>query len=257
MHCRICDGRVSEAFRASVLGKYTAVYTRCDRCELIRADNPHWLAEAYASPINVDDTGILQRNLLLSRKATVLLYGLWGPKCTFVDYAGGYGLFARLMRDIGFDFYWLDRYTPNLFARGFEYKSSVGRPAAVTTFESLEHFVDPVEELSAIIRLSRNVVFSTQLHSGTTPEPSAWPYYGFAHGQHVSLYSHTTLRYLARRFGFELCSDGSSLHMLSERPVGDLRFRVLLRLSRLGASAAIRARMRPLTTIDMLAVRRA
>ncbi len=38
----------------------------------------------------------------------------------FLDYAGGYGVFTRLMRDIGFDFYWHDPYTQNLFANGFE-----------------------------------------------------------------------------------------------------------------------------------------
>ena len=38
-----------------------------------------------------------------------------------VDFAGGYGILVRMLRDKGIDAYWSDQFTPNLLSRGFEY----------------------------------------------------------------------------------------------------------------------------------------
>ena len=58
------------------------------------------------------------------------------------NYAGGYGIFTRMMRDIGFDFYWLDKYADNLLTNGFEYNKKIHKKIeAITSFESFEHFV--------------------------------------------------------------------------------------------------------------------
>jgi hypothetical protein len=39
----------------------------------------------------------------------------------FIDYGGGYGLFVRLMRDAGFDYYWFDKFCDNVLSKGFEH----------------------------------------------------------------------------------------------------------------------------------------
>jgi hypothetical protein len=56
------------------------------------------------------DTGIMQRNLYLSKITAFILLLFFDCRKKFLDYAGGYGVFVRLMRDYGFDFYWYDKY---------------------------------------------------------------------------------------------------------------------------------------------------
>jgi len=73
------------------------------------------------------------------------------PSGRFLDYAVGYGMFVRLMRDIGYDFRWYDRYCKNLFARGFDETYPVRGPfEAVTAYEVMEHFVDPLDTIAEL-----------------------------------------------------------------------------------------------------------
>ncbi len=57
--------------------------------------------------------------------------------------AGGYGLLARLMRDLGFDCHGTDKYCDSLFARevdpGPDFKAD-----ALFAMEVLEHIEDPL-----------------------------------------------------------------------------------------------------------------
>ncbi len=38
-----------------------------------------------------------------------------------MDFGAGHGVFVRMMRDKGFDFFWNDIYCKNLYAKDFEY----------------------------------------------------------------------------------------------------------------------------------------
>ena len=58
------------------------------------------------------------------------------------------------MRDIGFDFFWHDPYTQNLFCRGFEF--SAQKISAITLFEALEHFEEPMIEMDKIFQITKN-----------------------------------------------------------------------------------------------------
>ena len=89
-------------------------------CGYVQTEDPFWLEESYYSSINDSDTGMMMRNLWHMNVTTTLIYFLFNTKGQFLDYGGGYGVFVRLMRDIGFDYYWQDKYTENLFAQGFE-----------------------------------------------------------------------------------------------------------------------------------------
>jgi hypothetical protein len=51
----------------------------------------------------------MQRNINLSKMVATILLLFFDFRRKFLDYAGGYGVFVRLMRDIGFDFYWYDK----------------------------------------------------------------------------------------------------------------------------------------------------
>jgi hypothetical protein len=199
MRCKICNSKTYKRFNSIVLNKYSADYYYCDNCNFLFISNPFWLKEAYNNPINIEDTGIVLRNITLSKKLTTTLYVLFNKNSKFLDYAGGYGIFVRTMRDIGFNFYWADIYTENLFAKGFEYNDSM-KIDAITTFESFEHFVDPMLEIENMFKISDTILFSTELLPKLVPSPNDWWYYGLTHGQHISFYSKKTFLYIAKRF---------------------------------------------------------
>jgi len=50
----------------------------------------------------------MSRNISSSKITAVILFFLFKKFGKFLDFGGGYGIFTRLMRDIGFDFYWYD-----------------------------------------------------------------------------------------------------------------------------------------------------
>lgn len=215
--CVICEREATFHFEHEVLGRYRARYFHCEGCGCIFAANPDWLPEAYQSALNVFDTGAVSRNQALALPLAAVLYLHVGPHERFLDYAAGYGLLVRLMRDIGFDFFWEDPFAENLFARGFE--ATEGESvAAISAFEVLEHLPHPMTDLRGLATRADTLVFSTELWQGRPPLPNEWWYYGFEHGQHVMFYSHRTLSFLATQFGYRLITDGAGFHVFTRRP---------------------------------------
>ena len=94
-------------------------YFRCDYCGFIQTEKPYWLHEAYSTAIAAQDVGILARNLMNRRVTAALLKVLFPDATKLVDFGAGHGILVRLMRDLGFDFVWMDRYASNDYARGF------------------------------------------------------------------------------------------------------------------------------------------
>lgn len=230
MICRICGFSCQEVFKANVLNRYQISYYYCDRCSFLQTEEPYWLKEAYQEAISPFDTGILSRNLDLSRQTAGVISCLFDKQGKFLDYAGGYGILTRLMRDLGFDYYWFDLYAQNMFARGFEYHPGIGKIELITSFESFEHFSNPTEELERILNISRNLLFSTEILPAPVPQPQDWWYYGLDHGQHISFYSIKTIRYLAERYRLQLYTQGH-LHLLTERKMNPWLFKLIVRIS--------------------------
>ncbi len=188
----------------------------------MQTEVPFWLDEAYSSAIARQDVGIMQRNLVNCEVASAVL-NLLCPKVTnAVDFGAGHGVFVRLMRDKGFNFSWFDRYATNDYARGFEYEEG-SKYEFLTAFEVLEHFTDPVSDLSGLMDLSDNVFISTC----TLPEPAPalpdWWYYSPTTGQHISFYTQASLEVLAARFGRTLLSHGP-YHLFAKGPQSAIRF---------------------------------
>ncbi|SFO74292.1 Methyltransferase domain-containing protein [Algoriphagus ornithinivorans] len=227
MKCKICNTENKSCFSSKILNKYEINYFHCSKCDFLQTEEPYWLEEAYSNPINLSDTGYMVRNLNYSKKLTILLRLLFDKNGMFLDYAGGYGVFVRLMRDRGFNFKWTDKYTQNLFAGGFEWdlKSNI---EAVTLFEVFEHFVDPMCEIRNLLKFTDTIIFSTELHPNPLPQPKNWWYYGLEHGQHVSLYSKVTLSFIANEFGLNYYNIGS-LHILTKKRIS----KIILIISRL------------------------
>ncbi len=169
MKCKICNYETKNIFSAKILNKYDVKYYYCNNCGFLQTEEPYWLKEAYSNPISIIDTGIMARNIGSSKITAVILYLFFNKYGKFLDFAGGYGFLARLMRDMGFDFYWHDPYSPNLVARGFESKSNSLKYELITSFESFEHFVEPIQEFENMIKFSDNILFSTELLPSLIP----------------------------------------------------------------------------------------
>jgi hypothetical protein len=248
MLCKICGKESKKLFKTTIRNKYKIDYFECDYCKFIQTETPYWLDEAYASPINDIDTGLLGRNILYAPKVANILFFLLGKNETYVDYGGGYGVFTRLMRDIGFNYYWIDPKCENLHARGFEWDESI-RPKAITLFETFEHFVDPRTEVKNLLNISKNIIFSTTLAPIPTPDPEKWWYYGREHGQHVALYRKATFEFIAQEEGTHYTNFGS-LHLFTEKPISRIESLLLLKGSKL-LFPIVKRQMKSKTFSDM------
>lgn len=226
MKCKICNFEMVEAFECKVLQKYQVAYYKCNSCGFLCTEDPIWLSEAYKKSITDADTGLLSRNFELSRKIAVLIYYMFKRDGYYLDYAGGYGVFTRLMRDAGVKFFHTDPYTENLFAKDLEWDKKT-KIDGVTCFECFEHFANPLQEIAGIVSISKLCFFTTELLPADIP-PLSWDYYGFDHGQHISFYSGQTLQHIADRFGLHVVSVGR-LHLFSEEQVSRWHMRKLIR----------------------------
>lgn len=218
--CPVCASTLKEAFVAKVLQKYDGVFSHCSSCGFLCAADPFWLEESYSSAIASTDTGLVARNVALSKRIASVLYFLMGERGTgrYVDVAGGYGMLTRLMRDYGFDFYWADKYCQNELARGFEYIPDMGGCRAVTAIEVMEHAENPIGFIQEALTFAQadTLIFTTELFEGNLPHPDQWRYYSFETGQHIAFFQRRTLKVLAERLGLEISSNGW-LHILSRK----------------------------------------
>lgn len=226
--CPICSGDREQIFSATILHKYDIVYLFCATCGLLQTESPYWLDEAYDNAIAAADTGLVSRNVSISKKLANIIYFLFDSKMKYIDLAGGTGLLVRLMRDIGFDFYWKDAYCTNIHASGFEASTEHFPVVAVTMFEVLEHIHDPLffMENSLSKYGASTIIFTTELFEGEPPKPSEWWYYSPSTGQHISFYQYKTLSYLANKMGLNLYSN-RNFHIITDRPINSFLIKIL------------------------------
>lgn len=205
-------------------------YFECNNCSYVQTQEPTWLEQAYAEPINLSDTGMMARNIQNVELVVSTLALLGVRQGRVVDCAGGYGLLVRMLRDHGIDALWSDQYASNLLCRGFEYHA--GHADLVTAFEAFEHFVHPVSEVKRLSEIAPNLLLTTSLIPSPAPLPSQWWYYGLEHGQHIGFFRVKTLKYLADLLGLHLLTDQRSIHLLSKQPVSMARWQMIRKIAR-------------------------
>jgi hypothetical protein len=224
MNCPICKNEMTYVFSEEILKKHNVKYFQCGHCDMIKTEAPFWLKEAYASPINETDIGIIERNVIFSKVAFVIFGSLYKKDEIFLDYAGGYGMLTRLMRNYGFNFLHSDPFTENIFARGHQYHGTE-KITAMTCFECFEHIENSMAEIEKMLKISDTILFSTTLFKRIPPK--TWDYYGFDHGQHISFYSKRTLSEIAQKYELNLYTNGKNIHLFTRRKISRARFMML------------------------------
>jgi hypothetical protein len=230
--CKACESKADFAFSGTLLETHVAKYFRCGNCGFLFTEDPIWLGSADAKSVSQFDTGILQRNLLLTKIVTVLTKIFFDPKGRFLDYGGGYGVFTRLMRDNGLDFYWHDPFSVNLFARGFEYfPAGFGKFELVTAIEVFEHLPAPRDLMDFCFAnsLTDSLFFTTLLYGPSPPKHDEWWYYSKETGQHISFYNERTLENLANSYHLDFYSNADFFHLMTKKKINRRLFRLIFR----------------------------
>ena len=230
MNCHVCDAATSPFSRGLILHKYDVQYYRCPACGFIQTESPFWLDEAYSSAITNTDIGPINRMMDTTSKTAAVLLSFFDAHGKYVDYGGGYGLFVRRMRDIGFDYRYYDKYCENIFSGGFEVPIESPHEAEyelATAFEVIEHMANECEGMREVTRFSRSIFFSTEIIPADTPKPGEWWYYSPEHGQHISFFTRTSLYRLATRLGLRLYTHGS-FHLMTDKRLNPRLYRMVL-----------------------------
>jgi len=222
--CKICESTLQFIFQANVLSKYPVSYWQCTQCGFVQTDEPFWLDEAYGSAISSADVGLVSRNMGNADLLECIINNGFDPAKKFIDYAGGYGMLVRMMRDKGYDFYRQDKYCRNLFAETFDIKDieqTTAQPfELLTAFEVFEHLVDPWEEIGKMFFYSKNILFSTALlPDQKITRPDDWWYFIPETGQHIAFYTEASLHIIAKRFNTTYHKINGNLHLFTQNKI--------------------------------------
>lgn len=223
MNCKICSQNTEKIFTRKVLSKYDVSYFRCINCHFIQTEEPFWIEEAYGlGAISALDVGIISRNTFLAKKTDEILDKLFPEIETFigVDYGGGQGIFVRMMRDIGYNFYRQDLYAENLYTKYFDITDLPKDThfTILTAFEVFEHLPNPIEEIKKMFDYSDILLFSTELQpSDKVVEIENWWYIVPETGQHVALYHKNTFKEIATSLNAHFYTNSHNLHILSKK----------------------------------------
>ena len=226
MRSKITGGETTFLFKTKILCKYDVSYYTCNETGFIQTEEPYWLDEAYSNAITKLDVGLVQRNQNMCKIVDRTLQLYFNADSVFLDYAGGYGLFTRMMRDKGFDFYNTDKFCENIFAEYHDLAQLQPNTKfeLVTAFEVLEHLINPIEEIRLMFEHSDNLLFSTEIVPNKINAVDDWWYFIPETGQHISLFTIKALEEIAVDLKKHFYTDGIGVHMFTTNPLPNCPF---------------------------------
>ena len=189
----------------------------------MQTEKPYWLDEAYSSPFSAVDTGLISRPLSFSRRAEAVIMKYCNTASRFLDYGGGNGVFVRLMRDKGFDFYRMDKYAANIYATGFDLLNIDEKDRTfelLTSVEVVEHFEEPLKNFAEMFSFSKNILCTT-LFQETAAEDKGenWFYLAEFSGQHVSFYTKKSMSIIAEIFKSYYYTNDLDIHFFTQKKI--------------------------------------
>jgi hypothetical protein len=214
--CRLCGSKSEYVFKKKNLRRYDVSYYRCAGCCCMQTEMPYWLDEAYAVPGVHMDVGSGSRTVKNWMATTTLLDKIgFGRDKLIVDFGAATGLFARLLRDVGYNARSYDKYSnahlTNYFNSDHPKNSS---PKIVTAFEVFEHFSEPSQEIAALVLKRPDLlIFTTWFCDNQNDD---WIYFVEDTGQHVFFYKQQAMRDFVATLGYDLVLT-SFFHVLVSR----------------------------------------
>ena len=222
MQCKICNHTSEKKFEKILLQRFKTGFYKCTNCSFMQTDEPIWLEEAYQSAITSLDIGLLGRNIYLTAEISLLIETCFPKAKIMIDYAGGYGVLARLMRDMGYDYYTQDDYCENIFAKNFDVSMTTFKKFDIVTgFEVLEHFSNPLQDLKKVFHYADDAIFSTELLPENDAEIENWWYLTEETGQHIAFYTPKAMEIIAQKFNKYYYCRNKNLHVFSSKKLDD------------------------------------
>jgi hypothetical protein len=233
VECKVCQGRATlygvTDFNKSCeehRGKYLSLsgvaiyYHRCDSCGLIfttafdRWDKADFLRHIYNDAYELVDPDYVDVRPA-NNAEFILTFIKKGEALACVDYGGGNGKLAGLLRERGVD------------ARSWDPMGDDGAiPASgafdfVSAFEVLEHTPSPLQSIEEALGLlgERGVMLFSTLTTDHLPPRAMDNWYIAPRNGHITLYTKRSLKTLFERYGYRLHHFSEGVHMaLREAP---------------------------------------
>jgi len=147
----------------------------------------------------------------------------------FLDFDGGYGVFTRWMRDVGYDFWHSDAHCSNLFAQGFEADlSGACRYELVTSFEVFEHLSDPTEKVDLLFKLTDSI-FLRPSYCRNLPRQSIAGGTLALNMASIFLLHTQVSKSSGTGIGTTYVASGSNFHLLTRKHISERWFRLAVR----------------------------
>jgi hypothetical protein len=215
--CPICKSSVHRLISVLIQGQINSKLYSCSNCEFAFYPEQNWISNSFSDELNYLDVGAVDRTLIAGDYLGVLLKSFKLQKGRFLDYGGGYGLLARIMRDRGFDFENFDPFTKQIFPTSGKASSNLLEQEfdAITLIEVALHFEDPLEEFRRLLQFTDVLVFTAVLTDEKLDHD--WWYLSPETGQHIALFSQKTLATLAEKLEVSLTSDGRFFHIFHRK----------------------------------------
>lgn len=190
-------------------------YRRCMRCGFVFTTAfDAWDFRAFSENIYNSDYIVVDPDfteLRPSGNAKLVAEAFQGAKAAIaiLDYGGGAGLLAAMLRDAGFQ---ASTYDP--FSEFNQMPS--GKFDLVTSFEVLEHVPDPKSTVATMVSLLKKpgaILFSTLVQPPEFESVGLNWWYAAPRNGHISLYSTQALARLFETHGMRVASFSSNLHI--------------------------------------------
>ena len=205
------------------LSGIAVVFFRCDRCDFLFTTlfddfSPEEMGSAiYNAAYSEVDPDFISRR---PQTNAIFIESMLRPakrETIGLDYGGGQGLTAQLMRNDGWRF---DNLDP--FGNTEMDQCNSGRYTVCTAFEVFEHLPDPVTSLSEIVALASPdrfmMIIGTHLSDSSVNNATrlSW-WYAAPRNGHISLFSKKAMAWLAETCSLDYYNPRPTLHLLTRR----------------------------------------